>query len=119
LSAALWAFHRSDSFREGALRAVNMGDDADTTGAIYGQLAGAYYSLNAIPKDWIERLALHELINEAGYDLCHVSLSLEFHSESEQRPDARAAAEPAGRHRNQNGTEHCSSQAGKRLPDSS
>jgi ADP-ribosylglycohydrolase len=43
LEAALWAFHRSDSFREGALRAVNLGDDADTTGAIYGQLAGAYY----------------------------------------------------------------------------
>ena len=35
LEAALWAFHRSDSFREGALRAVNLGDDADTTGAIY------------------------------------------------------------------------------------
>jgi len=43
----------------------------------------------------------------ARYDPCHVSLSLEFHSESEQRPDARAAAEPAERHRNQNGTEHC------------
>jgi ADP-ribosylglycohydrolase len=42
LEAALWAFHRSDSFREGALRAVNLGDDADTTAAIYGQLAGAY-----------------------------------------------------------------------------
>jgi ADP-ribosylglycohydrolase len=64
LEAALWAFHRSDSFREGALRAVNLGDDADTTGAIYGQLAGAYYGVNAIPQDWIERLALRELISE-------------------------------------------------------
>src|SRR5215472_15106925 len=64
LEAALWAFHRSDSFREGALRAVNLGDDADTTGAIYGQLAGAYYGVNAIPQDWIERLALRELIGE-------------------------------------------------------
>ena len=64
LEAALWAFHRSDSFREGALRAVNLGDDADTTGAIYGQLAGTYYGINAIPKDWIERLALSELISE-------------------------------------------------------
>jgi ADP-ribosyl-[dinitrogen reductase] hydrolase len=64
LEAALWAFHHSDSFREGALRAVNLGDDADTTGAIYGQLAGAYYSVNAIPQDWIERLALRELISE-------------------------------------------------------
>jgi ADP-ribosyl-[dinitrogen reductase] hydrolase len=63
LEAALWAFYRSDSFREGALRAVNLGDDADTTGAIYGQLAGAYYGVNAIPQNWIERLALHELIS--------------------------------------------------------
>jgi ADP-ribosylglycohydrolase len=64
LEAALWAFHRPDSFREGALRAVNLGDDVDTTGAIYGQLAGAYYGINAIPRDWIERLALCELISE-------------------------------------------------------
>jgi ADP-ribosylglycohydrolase len=64
LEAALWAFHRSDSFREGALRAVNLGDDADTTGAIYGQLAGAYYGVNAIPWDWMERLAMRELISE-------------------------------------------------------
>jgi ADP-ribosyl-[dinitrogen reductase] hydrolase len=62
LEAALWAFYRSDSFREGALRAVNLGDDADTTGAIYGQLAGAFYGVDAIPQAWIERLALRELI---------------------------------------------------------
>ena len=42
LEAALWAFHRSDDFSEGALLAVNLGDDADTTGAIYGQIAGAH-----------------------------------------------------------------------------
>jgi ADP-ribosyl-[dinitrogen reductase] hydrolase len=64
LEAALWAFHRSDSFREGALLAVNLGDDADTTGAIYGQLAGAHYGVHAIPQDWIERLALREHISE-------------------------------------------------------
>jgi ADP-ribosylglycohydrolase len=69
LEAALWAFHRSDSFREGALRAVNLGNDADTTGAIYGQLAGAYYGVNAIPQDWIERLALRELISEKATPL--------------------------------------------------
>jgi ADP-ribosyl-[dinitrogen reductase] hydrolase len=62
LEAALWAFHRSDSFREGALRAVNLGDDADTTGAIYGQLAGAFYGIQAIPQEWIERLAMGEFI---------------------------------------------------------
>ena len=64
LKAALWALHRSDSFREGALRAVNLGNDADTTGAIYGQLAGAYYGVDGIPQSWIERLALRELIDE-------------------------------------------------------
>jgi hypothetical protein len=39
LEAALWAFDRSDSFREGALLAVDFGSDADTTGTIYGQMA--------------------------------------------------------------------------------
>lgn len=62
LEAALWAFHRSDSFREGALLAVNLGDDADTTGAIYGQLAGAFYGEAAIPAVWRESLALRERI---------------------------------------------------------
>jgi ADP-ribosylglycohydrolase len=75
LEAALWAFHRSDSFREGALRAVNLGDDADTTGAIYGQLAGGYYGVNAIPRNWIERLALHELISEKAAALFEIFLA--------------------------------------------
>ena len=52
LEAALWAFHHSRSFREGALLAVNLGDDADTTGAIYGQIGGAYYGVEAIPSEW-------------------------------------------------------------------
>ncbi|TVX97890.1 ADP-ribosylglycohydrolase family protein [Paenibacillus cremeus] len=56
MEAALWAFHRSDSFEEGALLAVNLGDDADTTGAIYGQLAGAYYGFGTIPTEWLVEL---------------------------------------------------------------
>jgi ADP-ribosyl-[dinitrogen reductase] hydrolase len=64
LEAALWAFYRTDSFRDGALCAVNLGNDADTTGAIYGQLAGAFYGVNAIPGDWIERLKMREFIRE-------------------------------------------------------
>ena len=52
LEAALWAFHHSRDFREGALLAVNLGDDADTTGAIYGQIGGAYYGVEAIPSEW-------------------------------------------------------------------
>jgi ADP-ribosyl-[dinitrogen reductase] hydrolase len=52
LEAALWAFYCSDSFTAGAILAVNLGQDADTTGAIYGQLAGAHYGLAGIPLDW-------------------------------------------------------------------
>ena len=58
LEAALWAFHHSDSFREGALLAVNLGDDADTTGAIYGQIAGAHYGAEAIPASWRSKLTM-------------------------------------------------------------
>ncbi len=50
LEAALWAFDRAESFHDGALRAVNLGDDADTTGAVYGQLAGAYYRRRRHPR---------------------------------------------------------------------
>lgn len=52
LEAALWAFYKTRSFKAGALKAVNLGDDADTVGALYGQLAGAYYGIDAIPKQW-------------------------------------------------------------------
>jgi hypothetical protein len=62
LEAALWASHRSDSFRDGALLAVNLGDDADTTGAVYGQLAGALYGESGIPGAWLQVLARRELI---------------------------------------------------------
>ncbi len=62
LEAALWAFARSDSFEHGALLAVNLGDDADTTGAVYGQIAGAYYGAAAIPARWLERLTARDLI---------------------------------------------------------
>jgi len=57
MEAALWAFARSTDFREGALLAVNLGDDADTTGAIYGQLAGAFYGVQSIPENWKSKLA--------------------------------------------------------------
>ena len=68
LEAALWAFHRSDGFREGALLAVNLGDDADTTGAIYGQIAGAHYGAESIPTTWREKLAMAaEITSLADY----------------------------------------------------
>ncbi|CAF3344108.1 unnamed protein product [Rotaria socialis] len=57
LEAALWAFWSDDnSFEKGALAAVNLGDDTDTTAAIYGQLAGAYYGYQELPKRWHQHL---------------------------------------------------------------
>ncbi|CAF1123993.1 unnamed protein product [Adineta steineri] len=55
LEAALWAFWSDEnSFKTGALAAVNLGDDTDTTAAIYGQLAGAYYGYKQLPSEWVK-----------------------------------------------------------------
>lgn len=62
LEAALWAFARTSSFAEGALLAVNLGEDADTTGAVFGQIAGAFYGVEAIPARWRDRLARRDEI---------------------------------------------------------
>lgn len=62
LAAVLWAFHRAQTFRDGAIAAVNLGGDADTTGAIYGQLAGAHFGQSGVPGAWRETLARREVI---------------------------------------------------------
>ena len=62
LEAALWAFDQSTTFEEGALLAVNLGDDADTTGAVYGQLAGAFYGASGIPAGWLAKVHLREYL---------------------------------------------------------
>lgn len=64
LEAALWALSSTDDFRSGLLKVVNLGEDADTTGAVYGQLAGAIYGLEGIPSEWTSKLAMKELIDE-------------------------------------------------------
>ena len=69
LEAALWAFYHSDSFEEGCLLAANLGNDADTTAAVYGQLAGAHYGLAAIPQRWLDKLALRATIVSMAEDL--------------------------------------------------
>ena len=58
MEAALWAFHKSQDFREGVLLTAKLSDDADTTTAIYGQIAGAYYGTEAIPAKWRELLTM-------------------------------------------------------------
>jgi ADP-ribosylglycohydrolase len=65
LEAALWAFHNAQDFREAVLRSVNLGDDADTTGAVCGQLAGAYWGESGIPEEWREGLAQRDMIEKA------------------------------------------------------
>lgn len=74
LEAALWAFARTDDFRTGALMAVNLGDDADTTGAVYGQLAGAYYGLAGIPERWQALIQMRVLILEFADQLADLGV---------------------------------------------
>ncbi|QDT70981.1 ADP-ribosylglycohydrolase family protein [Lacipirellula limnantheis] len=64
LEAALWAIHDAADFEQAVLRAVNLGDDADTTGAVCGQLAGACFGETGIPARWRQTLARRDLIEE-------------------------------------------------------
>lgn len=73
LEAALWAFFHSSNFRDGCLLAANLGNDADTTAAVYGQLAGAYYGASAIPNEWLEKLALSSTIEFLAEQLYSLS----------------------------------------------
>lgn len=60
LEASLWCFAHSGSFEEAILMAANLGDDADTTAAVCGQLAGAYYGLQGIPQHWLEKITMKD-----------------------------------------------------------
>jgi hypothetical protein len=73
LEAALWAFHHSEDFRAGCLLAVNLGNDADTTAAVYGQLAGAFYGESAIPPEWRNKLAKKSVIDRYAESLFQLS----------------------------------------------
>jgi len=74
LEAALWCFAHTSSFEEAILRAANLGQDADTTAAICGQIAGAHYGVAGIPARWLERLAMREEICELANQLEIASL---------------------------------------------
>ena len=64
LKAALWCFHTTNSFRDAVLKAVNLGDDADTTAAICGQVAGAFHGYNKIPGTWVYIIAKNKELIE-------------------------------------------------------
>jgi ADP-ribosyl-[dinitrogen reductase] hydrolase len=69
LEAALWCFWTTDTFSEAVLLAANLGDDADTTAAICGQIAGAWYGQSGIPFPWLEKLCLREKIIDLAEQL--------------------------------------------------
>jgi len=75
LESALWCFYNSSSFKEAILKATNLGNDADTTAAICGQIAGAYYGYAAIPESWRKALAKRELIEDYADKLSEFSTS--------------------------------------------
>ena len=62
LEAALWCFYTTDTFRDAVLKATNLGDDADTTAAICGQVVGTYYGLSAIPEKWVKKITMNKEI---------------------------------------------------------
>lgn len=68
LEAALWAFLLTDDFESGLKKVVALGDDTDTTGAVYGQIAGAYYGLAQIP--WVDKIAWIDKIKTLAEQLC-------------------------------------------------
>jgi ADP-ribosyl-[dinitrogen reductase] hydrolase len=74
LEAALGAFHHSESFEQGCRLAVNLGGDADTCGAVYGQLAGAFYGEHGIPQRWLHVLAHRPLIESLAERLYDQSI---------------------------------------------
>ncbi len=68
LEAAVWSLITTDSFDQTLLKAVNLGDDTDTVGAIAGGLAGLYYGYDSIPEEWLSAIKRREWIE----GMCHI-----------------------------------------------
>jgi ADP-ribosyl-[dinitrogen reductase] hydrolase len=71
LEAALWCFMNTSSYMDAVLTAANLGEDADTTAAVCGQLSGAYYGETGIPPSWLEKLAMGEEITDLAEKLVY------------------------------------------------
>ena len=69
LEAALWCFSETHTFRDAVLLAANLGEDADTTAAVCGQLAGAHYGSSGIPTSWLSKLVMREEISDLADQL--------------------------------------------------
>ena len=80
LESALWCFYHSDSYQAAILMATNIGNDADTTAAICGQVAGAFYGYYGIPKQWRGAVSMHDEILGMAIkllELKHCNLGIE------------------------------------------
>ncbi|MEJ1935383.1 ADP-ribosylglycohydrolase family protein, partial [Nostoc sp. NIES-2111] len=72
LGAALWSVGTTGSFEEAVVTAVNLAEDADTTGAVTGALAGAIYGASAIPSRWLKVLAWRPQIERVSRKLWEI-----------------------------------------------
>ncbi len=72
LEAALWAFHHTDNYADGASMAISLGEDSDTTAAVYGQIAGAFYGASEIPARWANAVVRKDLIMDFADQLYHL-----------------------------------------------
>ncbi|CAF3707447.1 unnamed protein product [Rotaria sp. Silwood1] len=89
LEAALWAFWSDEnSFERGVLKVINLGDDTDTTAAVYGQLAGAYYTVSGIPRRWGQKLYANSLIIDVA-ECLYVEGSQSRNDTVQQHPSAK------------------------------
>ncbi len=74
LQAALWAFQTTKNFEDGMIAAVNLGGDSDTIGAVYGQIAGAFYGIENIPERWLSAIKDREKVNKLIEDFLSVAI---------------------------------------------
>lgn len=79
LEAALWCFQMTHSFKEAVLLAANLGDDADTVAAVTGQIAGAYYGLDGIPEEWVNKIHMRDEIIDMAKELYKASPDAQVH----------------------------------------
>ena len=89
LEAALMAFYKYDSFEDGLIHVVSLGYDTDTVGAVYGQLAGAFYGYIDIPDKWLSELMMHDMIYKIGESIIHTSYGKTIIEENTENIDKK------------------------------
>ena len=92
LEAALWAFWKHSNFEDGALAAVNLGDDTDTTAAIYGQLAGAFYGYHGLPSKWTQHVYAREFLEKLSQWIAYEGQ--QWYEKQQQQPKPEQQEQP-------------------------